>query len=111
SPLLTEFERDGGWGASRARRGAVPDRPPGLRDHAGVTVRYRMVHSLIICGFPVPKVRTRLRSCPHCPERSEEHTSELQSRENLVYRLLLATKNRVSLVNLIFFIPIAILHE
>src|SRR5690606_40354902 len=26
-------------------------------------------------------------------ERSEEHTSELQSRENLVCRLLLATKN------------------
>src|SRR5690606_40362522 len=28
------------------------------------------------------------------PERSEEHTSELQSRENLVCRLLLETKDR-----------------
>src|SRR5690606_39311223 len=27
-----------------------------------------------------------------CPERSEEHTSELQSRENLVCRLLLEKK-------------------
>src|SRR5690606_42098668 len=27
--------------------------------------------------------------------RSEEHTSELQSRENLVYRLLLEQKNRI----------------
>src|SRR5690606_41676952 len=29
-----------------------------------------------------------------CPGRSEEHTSELQSRENLVCRLLLEKKNR-----------------
>src|SRR5690606_39848802 len=28
-----------------------------------------------------------------CPARSEEHTSELQSRENLVCRLLLEKKN------------------
>src|SRR5690606_40324890 len=31
--------------------------------------------------------------------RSEEHTSELQSRENLVCRLLLETKNRQSRCN------------
>src|SRR5690606_41384723 len=31
--------------------------------------------------------------CP-CPVRSEEHTSELQSRENLVCRLLLEKKNK-----------------
>src|SRR5690606_41569085 len=29
-----------------------------------------------------------------CPSRSEEHTSELQSRENLVCRLLLEKKNK-----------------
>src|SRR5690606_40010450 len=29
-----------------------------------------------------------------CPKRSEEHTSELQSRENLVCRLLLEKKKR-----------------
>src|SRR2546430_8110556 len=29
----------------------------------------------------------------HCPSRSEEHTSELQSQSNLVCRLLLEKKN------------------
>src|SRR5690606_39592588 len=33
---------------------------------------------------------------PGSPPRSEEHTSELQSRENLVCRLLLEKKNRQS---------------
>src|SRR5690606_41981619 len=32
--------------------------------------------------------------CRRCPERSEEHTSELQSRENLVCRLLLEKKKK-----------------
>src|SRR5690606_5696662 len=31
-----------------------------------------------------------------CPHRSEEHTSELQSRENLVCRLLLEKKNKIA---------------
>src|SRR5690606_40225261 len=53
---------------------------------------------------PVAKVKTRiaLRSQVHGTwvsrdklERSEEHTSELQSRENLVCRLLLEQKNRM----------------
>src|SRR5690606_41744162 len=34
-----------------------------------------------------------LRRCP--PPRSEEHTSELQSRENLVCRLLLEKKKKI----------------
>src|SRR5690606_41842106 len=34
------------------------------------------------------------RSAKGVPARSEEHTSELQSRENLVCRLLLEKKNR-----------------
>src|SRR6266511_4621481 len=40
------------------------------------------------------------------PQRSEEHTSELQSRENLVCRLLLEKnkKNKVALVQLIIII-------
>src|SRR5690349_22520422 len=33
---------------------------------------------------------------PHAPERSEEHTSELQSRRDLVCRLLLEKKNHDS---------------
>src|SRR5690606_39466302 len=43
--------------------------------------------------------------CPYAarrlpPARSEEHTSELQSRENLVCRLLLEKKNKKSLKHL-----------
>src|SRR5690606_42147944 len=34
--------------------------------------------------------------------RSEEHTSELQSRENLVFRLLLEKKNKIYIHNIIF---------
>src|SRR6266511_6130586 len=33
------------------------------------------------------------RCCASLKQRSEEHTSELQSRENLVCRILLETKN------------------
>src|SRR2546428_9437211 len=36
-----------------------------------------------------------LKSCPHS-ERSEEHTSELQSRSDLVCRLLLEKKNNIT---------------
>src|SRR5690606_41691676 len=38
--------------------------------------------------------RIRLRRALDYPERSEEHTSELQSRENLVCRLLLEKKKK-----------------
>src|SRR5690606_41772927 len=38
-------------------------------------------------GIPLPIVEC-------CDDRSEEHTSELQSRENLVCRLLLEKKNK-----------------
>src|SRR5690606_40002131 len=39
-------------------------------------------------------VNARTRSSIHTGCRSEEHTSELQSRENLVCRLLLEKKNK-----------------
>src|SRR5215813_15499819 len=39
------------------------------------------------------------RSCP--PRRSEEHTSELQSRPHLVCRLLLEKKKKLKYVNII----------
>src|SRR2546421_4185613 len=47
--------------------------------------------------LPVPRRRTRVRSrakgtAPIRPRRSEEHTSELQSRSDLVCRLLLEKK-------------------
>src|SRR5690606_30252914 len=43
-------------------------------------------------GGDAPEIGQRWRS----PDRSEEHTSELQSRENLVCRLLLAKKKATS---------------
>src|SRR5215475_7215371 len=45
--------------------------------------------SLPITIFRVPEEIDRLRFCADIGVRSEEHTSELQSRENLVCRLLL----------------------
>src|SRR5690625_6070159 len=41
---------------------------------------------------PVGCLATRLAGCPRLVERSEEHTSELQSRGHLVCRLLLEKK-------------------
>src|SRR5690606_40254205 len=53
---------------------------------------------LISCGAALFNLRIALRALGHRPVvrllRSEEHTSELQSRENLVCRLLLEKKNR-----------------
>src|SRR5688572_32342271 len=45
--------------------------------------------------FSDAKVLALIFTCNHCPtaQRSEEHTSELQSQSNLVCRLLLEKKN------------------
>src|SRR5690349_24124436 len=50
-------------------------------------------------------VRRHRGRAPHVPQvvdvdRSEEHTSELQSRRDLVCRLLLEKKNRVTITNI-----------
>src|SRR2546430_7659732 len=53
---------------------------------------------------PIPQPRNQVQSSPNVAERraqtrderSEEHTSELQSQSNLVCRLLLAKKNSKS---------------
>src|SRR5690606_40259871 len=45
------------------------------------------------CGREGPSESQRTESCVLGSSRSEEHTSELQSRENLVCRLLLEKKN------------------
>src|SRR5690606_40987426 len=49
-----------------------------------------------ISGAPNRRASCTLRSSPrqHSSPRSEEHTSELQSRENLVCRLLLEKKKK-----------------
>src|SRR5690606_41981539 len=42
----------------------------------------------------IPATAAHFGSSRHNPDRSEEHTSELQSRENLVCRLLLEKKKK-----------------
>src|SRR5436309_13673477 len=61
------------------RSGHPRDRPAEARQHAGPH------------GGSV-----RLHGAPHEAPRSEEHTSELQSRENLVCRLLLEKKKKAN---------------
>src|SRR5690606_40358772 len=61
----------------------------------------RITSSWYCCTRPIPSrhyFSTALfggsrRDCRYVSRRSEEHTSELQSRENLVCRLLLEKKN------------------
>src|SRR3712207_8269588 len=43
-----------------------------------------------------------LQHLPHADRRSEEHTSELQSRQYLVCRLLLEKKKKTALYTLLF---------
>src|SRR5690606_41790732 len=62
----------------------VPDRVPVL--HPVAEVRQRQPAARQGPGPPHP--------APPAPPRSEEHTSELQSRENLVCRLLLEKKKK-----------------
>src|SRR2546430_4141761 len=45
-------------------------------------------------GLSYPKALSRLRQGLRVAERSEEHTSELQSQSNLVCRLLLEKKKK-----------------
>src|SRR5690606_40792415 len=45
-------------------------------------------------SLPTPNAQLRGASLPCLSSRSEEHTSELQSRENIVCRLLLEKKNK-----------------
>src|SRR5690606_40904990 len=72
---------------------------------AGTEGAYPQMNGSILCLAPTesasfrgPKARARaLKWCAERgihPGRSEEHTSELQSRENLVCRLLLEKKKR-----------------
>src|SRR3712207_8816618 len=55
---------------------------------------------LCLCGSLTPFVRRPYRQTRRLagPTRSEEHTSELQSRQYLVCRLLLEKKNTVRVV-------------
>src|SRR5690606_34926166 len=97
-----------GLGVPAAGRGAVPAAAPGGAPGAGDAPPSRAhgdtppssghgMAALTGVGCAPSPVLDARRSQVHPPEalvhRSEEHTSELQSRENLVCRLLLEKKN------------------
>src|SRR5690606_39871213 len=72
----------------------------------GADRRRRLHHGPLRRGVPVRRRRALPRhhllrrsagGCARQAERSEEHTSELQSRENLVCRLLLEKKKKNTL--------------
>src|SRR3712207_7801468 len=69
--------------------------PPGRQVRHGVLELPRELHALCV-GHPLRRViendRETLIHAPHALHRSEEHTSELQSRQYLVCRLLLEKK-------------------
>src|SRR5690606_41448862 len=70
-------------------------RRPGARRARSVRGRRRDARRPPRASGPVGVARRRGRLVADSPQplRSEEHTSELQSRENLVCRLLLEKKN------------------
>src|SRR3712207_8552992 len=72
---------------SSARRGRRASRPPGFLARA----RLHRVGRLCVSD-PGGRRRSHLGARPG--DRSEEHTSELQSRQYLVCRLLLEKKNK-----------------
>src|SRR3712207_8888057 len=74
----------------RSQRADAPaERRVGLAVRAGAA---RRPHA---AGEPEPRRGVPLRAGRARPRRSEEHTSELQSRQYLVCRLLLVKKNTV----------------
>src|SRR3712207_8989091 len=82
-PYTTLFRSHPGHRGHRAAGGSGDDPDPPLR--------------ITCCSGSAPPRRrkTRRRKAPPCatsPSRSEEHTSELQSRQYLVCRLLLEKK-------------------
>src|SRR5438105_6699421 len=59
------------------------------------TTLFRSIACTRFSGRPAPEYTGQIPNCPDyvMKERSEEHTSELQSRVDLVCRLLLEKKN------------------
>src|SRR5690606_40627018 len=79
-------------GGDRGRRESVPRAPPARSPPRPTRRRARAPESRrrIRCARPASPRRRGAA----CSGRSEEHTSELQSRENLVCRLLLEKKKK-----------------
>src|SRR3712207_8921211 len=80
---------------SRLQVGVEPDRvPAGHGEPDGHTQSVKVVALLRRCPAALPGGRETRRAAL---ERSEEHTSELQSRQYLVCRLLLEKKKNKSI--------------
>src|SRR3712207_8178515 len=78
------------------RSGSPRHCPPDL-DHRVMTGA-KPAGDFPVAGFWVG-LDLRFNSHVHHPERSEEHTSELQSRQYLVCRLLLEKKKKLSQIH------------
>src|SRR5690242_21321616 len=88
-PYTTLFRSTGGL---RRCSPEIRPAPRAAASRAGAG-RGRKLHQLVADRQPGPP-----RGTPPRPERSEEHTSELQSHVNLVCRLLLEKKKIVILI-------------
>src|SRR3712207_7577726 len=80
-------------------QGAVPGRTGGARGHGLLQGSGRPVRTALPAPLPGRIGHNRRRQTP--VRRSEEHTSELQSRQYLVCRLLLEKKKNYSLIILL----------
>src|SRR2546428_4288134 len=79
-----------------------------LHDALPISRSERWVHGRIWRASPHLLAGVGNRRCPGrdgCQHRSEEHTSELQSRSDLVCRLLLEKKNKKQAVNYTRLLP------
>src|SRR5690606_39585426 len=94
-PAGVAFEVVGVDGVGRLLRAALAaERPDGVGDGVGVAVERGVVDvgGGVAGGVVAPVEGDAGLAAPQLRLRSEEHTSELQSRENLVCRLLLEKK-------------------
>src|SRR5690606_41063942 len=85
--------------SSDLRAAAAPEDEPGTPPVAacarrGAQLRARVQPRTSPEAHPGERIAGGARDRPRAAERSEEHTSELQSRENLVCRLMLEKKNK-----------------
>src|SRR5690606_41370701 len=91
-PYTTLFRSQASRGASRRRRPRARRQAPPAGSDRGGSGRATAPAPMHPTRTQAPSQRSRSRD--RVP-RSEEHTSELQSRENLVCRLLLEKKKHI----------------
>src|SRR5690606_42127875 len=77
------------------RRPTAAPRPGGLRRSADLRMPPQRLR---VQPFVAPRRPMGVRPCGCGPARAEEHTSALQSRENLVCRLLLEKKKFIAVI-------------